>query len=127
MREERLVASVGVAPNKFLAKLASDLSKPDGFLVLHEDDVEVFLHDLPVNRLWGVGRQTARQLEGIGLETTYTGKALAALFDLLRREQLYHRPVLFWNTVSSVDLAPLLARGPRREEMTPEIRRHLEA
>jgi DNA polymerase-4 len=69
VREERLVASVGVAPNKFLAKLASDLSKPDGFLVLHEADVEVFLQDLPVSRLWGVGKQTARQLEALGLRT----------------------------------------------------------
>ena len=68
-REERLVASVGVAPNKFLAKLASDLSKPDGFLVLHEADVEAFLRDLPVSRLWGVGKQTARQLEALGLRT----------------------------------------------------------
>src|SRR5262245_39586133 len=69
VREERLVASVGVAPNKFLAKLASDLGKPNGFLVLHEADVEVFLHDLPVSRLWGVGKQTARQLEALGLRT----------------------------------------------------------
>jgi DNA polymerase-4 len=68
-REERLVASVGVAPNKFLAKLASDLSKPDGFLVLHEADIEAFLCDLPVSRLWGVGKQTARQLEALGLRT----------------------------------------------------------
>jgi DNA polymerase IV len=68
-QEERLVASVGVAPNKFLAKLASDLSKPDGFLVLHEADVEAFLCDLPVSRLWGVGNQTARQLEALGLRT----------------------------------------------------------
>jgi DNA polymerase IV len=68
-REERLVASVGVAPNKFLAKLASELSKPDGFLVLQEADVEAFLRDLPVSRLWGVGKQTARQLEALGLRT----------------------------------------------------------
>jgi DNA polymerase IV len=69
VREERLVASVGVAPNKFLAKLASDLSKPDGFLVLHRGDVEAFLHDLPVGRLWGVGKQTTHQLEALGLRT----------------------------------------------------------
>jgi DNA polymerase IV len=68
-RDERLVASVGVAPNKFLAKLASDLSKPDGFLVLHEADVEGFLRDLPVTRLWGVGKHTTRQLEALGLRT----------------------------------------------------------
>jgi DNA polymerase-4 len=69
MRDERLVASVGVAPNKFLAKLASDLSKPDGFLVLPEAEVEAFLRDLPVSRLWGVGKQTTRQLEALGLRT----------------------------------------------------------
>jgi nucleotidyltransferase/DNA polymerase involved in DNA repair len=69
VREECLVASVGVAPNKFLAKLASDLSKPDGFLVLHEADVEAFLCELPVSRLWGVGKQTTRQLEALGLCT----------------------------------------------------------
>jgi DNA polymerase-4 len=69
MHEERLVASVGVAPNKFLAKLASDLSKPDGFLALHEADIEAFLCELPVSRLWGVGKQTTRQLEALGLRT----------------------------------------------------------
>jgi DNA polymerase IV len=68
-REESLVASVGVAPNKFLAKLASELSKPDGFLVLHEADVEAFLNPLPVSRLWGVGKQTTRQLAALGLHT----------------------------------------------------------
>ena len=67
--QERLIASVGVAPNKFLAKLASDLSKPDGLLVLHEADVEAFLRDLPVSRLWGVGQKTTRQLESLGLRT----------------------------------------------------------
>jgi nucleotidyltransferase/DNA polymerase involved in DNA repair len=70
-REEHLVASVGVAPNKFLAKLASDLSKPDGFLVLSDSDAEVesFLHDLPIHRLWGVGEKTTRQFEALGLRT----------------------------------------------------------
>jgi DNA polymerase IV len=69
LQQERLIASVGVAPNKFLAKLASDLSKPDGFLVLQASDVEAFLQDLPVSRLWGVGKKTTRQLEALGLRT----------------------------------------------------------
>ncbi len=68
-REECLIASVGVAPNKFLAKLASDLSKPDGLLIVHEADVESFLRELPVSRLWGVGQKTTRQLESLGLRT----------------------------------------------------------
>ena len=68
-RDEGLVASVGVAPNKFLAKLASDLSKPDGFLVLDATEVESFVRDLPVSRLWGVGKHTAHRLEALGLRT----------------------------------------------------------
>ncbi len=50
-----LVASVGVAPNKFLAKLASDLEKPDGFVVVESGHVQDLLDPLPVSRLWGVG------------------------------------------------------------------------
>ena len=50
-----LTASVGLAPNKFLAKIASDIKKPDGFVVVEETDIEAFLRDLPISRLWGVG------------------------------------------------------------------------
>jgi DNA polymerase-4 len=65
----RLVASVGVAPNKFLAKIASDLEKPDGFVVVDPDGVQDFLDPLPVGRLWGVGRVTGRALEQLGVRT----------------------------------------------------------
>ena len=49
-----LVASVGVAPNKFLAKLASDLEKPDGFTVIPEDQIQTILDPLSISRIWGV-------------------------------------------------------------------------
>jgi DNA polymerase-4 len=61
-----LTASVGLAPNKFLAKIASDLRKPDGFLVVRESDIETFLKDLPISRLWGVGPKTERRLQEMG-------------------------------------------------------------
>jgi D-cysteine desulfhydrase len=65
------------------------------------------------------------RLESIPLETTYTGKALAGLLDLVRRERLHRRVVLFWNTVSSVDLCAALAGGPVPEGIPPEIRGYL--
>ncbi len=67
--ELRLVASVGVAENKFLAKIASDLEKPDGFVVVDPQRVQEFLDPLPVGRLWGVGRAGSRSLEKLGVRT----------------------------------------------------------
>lgn len=70
-RELHLTASVGVAPNKFLAKLASELHKPDGLTVTPCDpaDIARFLAPLPVSRIWGVGTVLQRQLAGMGLHT----------------------------------------------------------
>ena len=67
--ELRLAASVGVAPNKFLAKIASDLKKPNGFVVVPPDGVQEFLDPLPVGRLWGVGRASGRVFDKIGVHT----------------------------------------------------------
>ena len=62
-----LTASVGVAPLKFVAKIASDLNKPDGFLVVGNGQVQSFLDPLPIARLWGVGRVGQQKLERIGI------------------------------------------------------------
>ena len=64
-----LTASAGVAPNKFLAKIASDLKKPDGLVVVDPDGVQAFLDDLPISRLWGVGPKTEVRLREMGLHT----------------------------------------------------------
>ena len=63
-----LTASAGVAPNKFLAKIASGWKKPDGLTVISPDRVEPFLQRLPVDALWGVGPVTARKLRARGIE-----------------------------------------------------------
>lgn len=70
IREElNLTASAGVAPNKFLAKLASDWRKPDGLFVIQPEDVDAFLRPLPVGRLPGVGKVTEEKLAKLGIKT----------------------------------------------------------
>jgi DNA polymerase-4 len=64
-----LVASVGIAANKFVAKLASDVEKPDGFVVVAEDNIDAFLSALPVTRIWGVGKVSAKGFERLGIRT----------------------------------------------------------
>ena len=64
-----LVASIGIAPNKFLAKVASDLEKPDGFVVVKEGEEKEFLKSLPISRLWGVGKKTEAALQQMDIET----------------------------------------------------------
>ena len=68
-REQGITCSVGVAPNKFVAKLASTAIKPDGLLVIPHDAVVSFVHPLPVNALWGVGERTEEALHRLGLRT----------------------------------------------------------
>jgi DNA polymerase-4 len=64
-----LTASVGIGPNRFLAKLASDHAKPDGLLEIRPDEVLEFLAPLPVTALWGVGETTAGKLQRLGFGT----------------------------------------------------------
>lgn len=68
-QELNLTASAGVAPNKFLAKLASDWCKPDGLFVIQPGDVDGFLQPLPVRRLPGVGKVTGEKLAKLGIQT----------------------------------------------------------
>jgi len=83
IREEtRLTASAGVAPNKFLAKIASGWKKPDGLTVISPDKVEPFLQQLQVDVLWGVGPVTARKLRARGIERLVDVRAADP--DLLR-------------------------------------------
>jgi DNA polymerase-4 len=83
LEETRLTASAGVAPNKFLAKIASGWQKPDGLTVISPGRVEAFLQQLPVDALWGVGPVTAGKLRKIGIQRLV--EVRAADPDLLRR------------------------------------------
>lgn len=84
-KELRLVVSVGVAPNKFVAKIASDLKKPDALVVVEPGRVQAFLDPLPVERLWGVGKQGSKVFQRLGIRTIgqlgqYSRDALQAHF-----------------------------------------------
>jgi DNA polymerase-4 len=68
-RELNLVATVGIAPNKLVAKIAASRGKPDGFTVVEQEAVEEFLADLPVRALWGVGPKTENRLKRVGIRT----------------------------------------------------------
>ncbi len=70
IREETgLAASAGIAPNKFLAKVASDWNKPDGQFEIREEEVVAFMAELPASRIWGVGKRTAERLHALGVRT----------------------------------------------------------
>jgi DNA polymerase-4 len=102
IREElRLTASAGVAPNKFLAKIASGWQKPDGLTVISPGRVEDFLQQLPVDALWGVGPVTAGKLRKIGIarlvevrtaDPARLRRAVGNLAEVLRRLALGDDP-----------------------------------
>ena len=88
IREElHLTASAGVAPNKFLAKIASDWRKPDGLFVIQPEDLETFLPPLPVGRIPGVGKVTETRLKDRGIKTVGDLRSL----ELQVLEQLFGR------------------------------------
>jgi DNA polymerase-4 len=110
--EVGLPITVGIARTKFLAKVASAVAKPNGLLVVPPDDELGFLHPLPVERLWGVGRVTAGKLHDRGLRTVSQVAALdeALLVALLGRASGRHLHALAHNR----DPRPVLTGRRRR-------------
>ncbi|MBW3600167.1 MAG: DNA polymerase IV [Planctomycetes bacterium] len=107
--ETALVASVGVAPNKFLAKIASDLKKPDGLVVVEPDRVAEFLDPLPVGRLWGVGKVTGGVFARLGVKTI---GQLRRFDPEVLRQQFGQQGEHFWNLAHGLDERPVV---PDRE------------
>ena len=128
-REEvGLPVTVGIARTKFLAKVASGVAKPDGLLTVPPDGELTFLHPLPVERLWGVGRVTAEKLHNRGLRTVGQVAVLEehALVAMLGRASGRHlhalahnrdpRPVQTGRRRRSIGSQRALGRRPRSAE-----------
>jgi DNA polymerase-4 len=134
IREElRLTASAGVAPNKFLAKLASDVRKPDGLFVVQPDEVDAFLVGLPVGRIPGVGKVTDAQLAALGIRTIGElrghgadaleqrfGKYGRRLFELARG--IDERPVEPNQPTQSISAEDTFERDQPLDALEPKIR-----
>ncbi len=100
LSELKLVASVGIGPNKFLAKLASGHDKPDGFTVIHAQHAQRFLDALAVGRIWGVGKATQARLNAAGIYTVAQLRQVSARY--LQREFGQHGERL-WQLARGVD------------------------
>jgi len=101
-----LTASVGVAPNKFLAKIASDLDKPDGFVVVREGQVQVFLDPLPVSRIWGVGKVGIKVFERLGIQTI---GQLRHYSQPLLRQHFGNFAEHLWQLAHGIDERPVIS------------------
>jgi len=82
-QEQHLTASIGIASSKFVAKIASDLEKPDGLVLVEPENVQAFLDPLPISRIWGVGPKTEERLKGLGVTTIEQLRSVES--DLLQR------------------------------------------
>lgn len=109
--ETGLTASAGVAPNKFLAKIASDWKKPDGLFVLRPHEVEAFLEPLPVGRLPGVGKATGGALADLGVATVGDLRR----FDVRELERRFGRfGVRLSELAHGLDEHPVVPHRPTR-------------
>jgi len=104
--QERLTASVGIGPNKLIAKIASDLQKPDGFVAVEKENVRQFLDPLPVERLWGVGR---KMKESLALCNLHTVADVAAYPVGMLRDRYGKAGEMIWHYAHGRDDNPVLS------------------
>src|SRR5437870_9768859 len=139
-KETRLTASAGIGPNKLVAKIASEINKPNGQLEVPPEQVPEFMEKLPVRKIWGIGEKTERKLEDLGVKTCAElqrfsrpelvdlfGKFGLELYDLCRGTD--DRPVepdrprksLSTEETFSIDLTTLEQCEERLEELFQEL------
>src|SRR5207253_4957014 len=113
---EGLTVSVGVAPNKSIAKMASDMNKPDGLTAVRPDDVKAFLEPLSVNKISGVGKKTTEFLQEQGVETIGQLRQLPAkkLTDWFGKGGVW-----LWGIANGIEETPVEER-PLRKSISVE-------
>lgn len=109
--ETGLTASVGVAPNMFTAKVASDLQKPDGLTICAAGQEKTFLAPLPTKKLWGVGPKTEAHLQKMGFATI---GQLAQCSQKMLAERLGKWGAHLWELANGIDDRPVEDWGPRK-------------
>ena len=114
-RQRRLTVSVGVAPNKLVAKIASDFDKPDGLTIVRPSDVADFLAPLPVRRLHGIGPTTEESLKELGVTTVSDLRELS-LDRLLDRFGHWGRAL--WRAARGLDDRPVRSEHTRKSLST---------
>lgn len=95
-----LTASIGIAPTKFVAKIASDLEKPNGLVIVDENKVKEFLSPLAISRLWGVGKKTLPYLKKMGINTI-GDMAHYSQSDLVKK--MGKAGYFYWNLANGID------------------------
>jgi len=113
--ERRLTVSIGVAPNKLVAKIASDFRKPDGLTVVRPHEVEAFLAPLPVRRLYGIGPAAERLLHEMGITTVEELRKLS-IDRLMARFGSWGR--VLWERVRGIDDRPVHTHRERKSLST---------
>jgi DNA polymerase-4 len=122
IREElKLTASAGVAPNKFLAKIASDWRKPDGLFVIQPEEIDSFLFPLPVGRLPGVGKVTEEKLKKLDIQTVGDLRRL----DLSVLEDHFGRyGVRFYELARGIDKSEVIPDRPTQSVSAEDTFEH---
>lgn len=115
-KNEHLSCSIGIGPNKVIAKIASDYRKPDGLTVIRQDEVKSFLDPLPVDKLYGVGKKTSKRLQDLGVMTIGD----LAHYDAERLKQIFGGKIglYFHRAANGIDEEPVQER-----EMVEQVSR----
>lgn len=109
--EIKLTASIGIATNKFLAKVASDLRKPDGFVVVREGEEKTFLQGLPISKLWGVGKKTEEAIKRMGVTTI---GQIAGMTEVELGRKFGKWGSALWRLANGIDDRPVVPGAPQK-------------